>query len=813
MTSTTTPGYDPPLRYDPPLLGVRVIDLVSGPMQAVSRLLRDLGAQVTRVQRPGMTNEAGFGPVVDGVALGSAIAARGARQVTVDPATTAGRQAWADLLAGADILIESTTPGSAAETALDVHSIRLAHPALVILSVTDFGRGNDFSAWQGTTPVYHALTSELSRSGIPGRDPLLPPGDLPYDVAAAQAAFEALSLYLDRLRTGAGDLIDFSVLDGAMQALDPAFGMTGSAAAGASLSEVPRGRPEARHQYPIIRCKDGFARICVLAKRQWRGMFEWLGKPEEFADPSYDNLYTRFTSPALVPAIARFFADKTRAELEEQGQRYGVPVAGVLTLSEALATDQVRARGFLDEVELAPGLTALVPNGMVEIDGRRARSDDVPETADAAGERVTHAPLFAARSRAHARLPLDGIRVLDLGVIVVGGDTGRILGDLGADVVKVENSAFLDGARAAQGASGMSPGFAAGHRNKRGIGINLRDDDGRRLARELARSADIVLTNFKPGVIESLGLDYSSLKDANPGIVVVDSSAFGPTGPWSRRLGYGPLVRAAAGLTDQWVYPGEPGTFSDALTVYPDHVCARIGALAALALLVRRERTGRGGSVSVAQSEVMLSHSGARIAARELARRGHAPAASPEHDAPWGLFPCAGDDDWVAVTVRGDADWTALCEVMQRPDLLADTTLADAAGRDARRERVNAAVAEWTARHSPFEVMETLQAAGVPAGAMLRAIDMPAWDYYRQRRAFREETHPYGSGPWVMENVQIHAGYVADPPLLPAPLLGEQTYQIAAELLGLDAAQTEDLVRRGVLEIAAKPGAGAAGRP
>lgn len=796
MTSTSIPGYDPPL------LGVRVTDLVSGPMQAVSRHFLDLGAQVTRVHLPGVTASAGFGPVVGGIALGSAIAARGARQVTVDLSAPAGRQAWADLLAASDILIENTAPGSAAETALDAGGIRRAYPALVVLSISDFGRGNDFSAWQGSTPVYHALTGELSRSGIPGRDPLIPPGDLPYDVAAAQAAFQALSLYLDRLRTGAGDRIDFSVLDGAMQALDPAFGMTGSAAAGVPLSAAPRGRAEARHQYPIIGCKDGFARICVLAQRQWRGMFEWMGKPEEFADPAYDSLGVRFSSPTLVPAIARFFADKTRAELEEQGQQYGVPVAGVLTLAEALTTEQIRARGFLREAELAPGLSGPVPAGIVEIDGARAWHDEVPE---AAGTQATHAAVLAARERGHDRLPLDGIRVLDLGVIVVGGDTGRLLGDLGADVVKVENSAFPDGARAAQGPSGMAPGFAAGHRNKRGIGINLRDPDGRRLVRELARSADIVLTNFKPGVIASLGLDYGSLSDVSPGIVIVDSSAFGPTGPWSRRLGYGPLVRAAAGCTDQWVYPGEPGSFSDAVTVYPDHVCARVGALGALALLVRRERTGRGGSVSVAQSEVMLSHFGARIAAQDLTGRGHDADADPEHDAPWGLFPSAGDDDWVAVTVRGDADWAALCEVIGRPDLLADPSLSDAARRDGQRERVNAAVTEWTAQRSPFEAMEKLQSAGVPAGAMLRAIDMPAWGYYRQRHAFREELHPLGTGPWVMENVQIHAGRVAEPPFLPAPLLGEQTYQIAEELLGLDTAQIDELVRRGVLEIAPDP--------
>jgi crotonobetainyl-CoA:carnitine CoA-transferase CaiB-like acyl-CoA transferase len=239
--------------------------------------------------------------------------------------------------------------------------------------------------------------------------------------------------------------------------------------------------------------------------------------------------------------------------------------------------------------------------------------------------------------------------------------------------------------------------------------------------------------------------------------------------------------------------------------VYPDHVCARIGAMGALALLIRRERTGRGGSVSVAQSEVMLSHFSARIAAQDLLGRGHTAGGAPEHDAPWGLFPSAGDDDWVAVTVRSDADWAALCEVIQRQDLLADASLSDAAGRAEQRGRVNTAVTEWTAQRSPSEAMEELQFAGVPAGAMLRAIEMPAWTYYRQRHAFREELHPYGTGPWVLENVQIHAGRVAEPPLMPAPLLGEQTYKIAEELLGLDTAQIDDLVRRGVLEIAPKP--------
>jgi crotonobetainyl-CoA:carnitine CoA-transferase CaiB-like acyl-CoA transferase len=786
------------MTYDPPLSGVRILDLSAGPMTAIGRLLADLGAEVTPVDLRGVTAHGTIGPQVDAVPVGTAINRHGMSTVAIDTATPDGQHRWAQLLADTDILIEDTRPGSAAETALGVHRIHADHPAMVILSLSDFGRDTDFSGWQATTPVLHALTSELSRSGIPGREPLVPPGDwLPYQVAAAQAAVMTLSVFLDRLRTGSGELIDFSILDGAMAALDPPFGTAGTASAGVPISAQRRDWNAERQRYPIVACKDGHVRICLLAKRQWRGMFEWMGRPTEFADPRFDSLRERFASPTLLAAIERFCADKTRAELEIAGQRHGVPTAAVLTLDEALGTEQVRERGFLRDTELAPGVMAPVPVGVTEIDGVRASALNI---ADRTQPRPQTAPILSGRPRRDEGLPLEGLRVLDLGVIVVGSDTGRLFGDLGADVVKIENSAYPDGLRGNLAA--MTQGFAAGHRNKRSIGIDLRSAEGRALAHRLVAQSDVVLTNFKPGVAATLGMDHATLRTVNPGIVVVDSSAFGPTGPWAKRLGYGPLVRAAAGFTAAWVYPGEPDTFCDTVTVYPDHVCARIGTLTALALLLRRERTGTGGSVSVAQSEVMLSHLGADIAADVLAQRGHERSDQPYHDAPWGLFPAAGTDAWVAVTVRGDADWAALCQTMDRPELADDPALADRAGRDRHRNRIDDAVRAWTAQRCPKEVMDRLQAAGVPAGAALHAADVPEWDYYLQRRAFREELHPHGVEPFTMENAQIHAERVADPPLGQAPLLGEQTREIAAQLLGFSDAEIDDLLAGGVLEIA-----------
>ena len=316
-------------------------------MTAVGRLYADLGADVTVLRIPGVTVDDQVGPHVGSVHVQSAINRHGLSSVDIDLSTAQGRKRFDALAADTDIVIESTRPGSAAEAALSVRTLRTRHPALVILSISDFGRDNDCAHWQATTPVLLALSSELSRSGVPGRAPLIPPGELPYQVAAAQAAATTLSVLLDRLRSGEGDLIDFAVLDGAMQTLDPPFGSAGSASAGVAVSVQQRDWYAEQQRYPIFGCKDGHVRICILSKRQWRGMFALMGSPQEFADPSYDKLGKRFHSPHLQEAIERFCADKTRAELEERAQAHGVPAAAVLTLPEAL-------------VGLMAGLTAMM---------------------------------------------------------------------------------------------------------------------------------------------------------------------------------------------------------------------------------------------------------------------------------------------------------------------------------------------------------------------------------------------------------------------------------------------------------------------
>jgi crotonobetainyl-CoA:carnitine CoA-transferase CaiB-like acyl-CoA transferase len=380
-----------------------------------------------------------------------------------------------------------------------------------------------------------------------------------------------------------------------------------------------------------------------------------------------------------------------------------------------------------------------------------------------------------------ADYPLAGIRVLDMGVIVVGGDTGRLLADLGADVVKVENGAFPDGQRQSRDDDPVSLTFAAGHRNKRGLSIDLRSARGKALFLDLVRGADVLLSNFKPGTLAALGFDAETLFAANPLLVAVDSSAFGPTGPWSGRLGYGPLVRASAGLSKQWVYPDEPDGFCDTVTVYPDHVAARIGAIGALTLLIRRMRTGRGGIASVSQAEVMLGHKAAEIAARAAQAAGM-PVATGEAAENW-LLSCAGDDEWCVVTLREAADRAAVASLVGSQD--------------------QADVEAWARDRPPAEVAAALQRAGVPAGMMVRVVEMPDSPGYCALGTFREARHPLLDMPFQVDGALTRFARVPPPDQRPAPRIGEDSVGVLKDWLELGDADIAPLLADKIIEQAA----------
>ena len=740
----------------PPLSDLRVVDLGTGTTRYIGNLLGELGALVLRA-RAANDAEDPYDRMYE----------RAKRNLV-------GHERSEDLLAlaaDADLLIAGQdifADGAAAR------QFAQDHPHLIVLVVSEFGLDNSYSRWKGGEAIYQALGGQLSRSGIPGRKPLPAPGRIATHSAMTQAAFLALLACYEKRSSGWGQVIDFAMVEGAAQTLDPGYGMQGSATSGVPASKLPRGRPEARFLYPIIECRDGYARICVLSPRQWQGMFRWLGEPEEFADPSFNRLSSRYWSKTLIPAIAELFSDKTRAEIEDESVGFGVPVAGLATLEEAIEHEHFLSRGALIQ-EIAPGgKTVRYVAGPVEIDGSRFDPCRCGDEADWFAERPT---AETTEQPPECALPLAGLRVLDLGVIVVGAEAGRLFADFGADVIKVENPSFPDGARQTTMGHIISPGFAAGHRNKRSLAIDLRSKQGREQFLELVRNSDVVLSNFKPGTMESLGLGADVLREMNPRIVQVESSAFGPTGPWSERGGYGPLVRAAAGLSYMWRYDDDPSGFSDALTVYPDHAAGRISALSALALLMRRQTTNEGGRATIAQAEVMLSHVAQFILDIDLG----------EDSAPVTfVIDCEGDDDWCVVETESRAAREQL-----RAFLKLDQTAA--------RPDMERALQKFCDGLSPSEAADRLQSAGIAAAPMLRVLEMEQFAYFKERSFFTPLRHPYLDAEYTMECAPVHMSRLGSVSNRPAPLMGEQSREIATSLLGHEGEALERLFSEKVL--------------
>ena len=750
------------------LAEVRVLDLSNGTADTVTRLLADLGADVLKVEGPDGSAGRREPPTVVGVSIPFALHNANKRAAVLDPADPADRARLLELVREADIVVDSGVPGGLAAYGTSCAELADQFDHLVALSVTDFGRTGGRSSWRATDAVLYALCGALSRSGPPTGTPVLPPDGIASATAAVQATWAVLVAYYHRLRCGRGDYLDFSRLDAVVTTLDPTFGTQGQAALARAGKQHWRGRPRNQELYPIFPCADGHVRICLLSPRQWRGLRAWLGEPEQFQDPKYDKVVARYGAWDEICALVRALcADQTMDELVGAGQARGVPIAAVLSAAEALESPHFAAVGALADDEIAPDITATVPVGYLTIDGEHAgfRTAAPALGHDGAQWAAVSKPITGREQV--GGLPFAGLRIIDLGVIVAGGELSRLFGDLGAEVIKVESGQFPDGLRQTREGQPISDSFAWAHRNSYGFGLELRSPQGAEVFAGLVSTADAVFANFKPGTLAALGFSFERLRELNPRLVLAESSAFGDTGPWSAQMGYGPLVRATTGLTRLW-------DFYDATTIFPDHVAARVTAIGALAALIHRDRSGTGARIHVSQAEVVVNQLDTTYVTQGLQ------AVFPDLvDADTGshaVYPCAGDDEWCAISIRHDADRRALLAVIGDEDL-----------------------AQWTSVRSPVEVSAQLQAAGVPAGTMNRAPDVYAEAQQADPPLFTDMTHPLIDHSLPTETGPTRYRHIPPAPLRPAPMPGEHTREICHTLLGLTDDHIDRLIAEGVL--------------
>jgi benzylsuccinate CoA-transferase BbsF subunit len=399
---------------------------------------------------------------------------------------------------------------------------------------------------------------------------------------------------------------------------------------------------------------------------------------------------------------------------------------------------------------------------------------------------------------------LSGLRVLDFCWVGAGALVTQTLALHGAEVIKVESRTRPDNLRVAPptrpGTGGLDASgyFASRNANKKSFALNMGHPAAAALARRLAGVSSVVTSNFRPGVMEKWGLGYENLRADQPGLIYLTMPMQGTTGPNKGYAGFGSTIAALAGLMEPSGAPERAPVGTG--THYPDHVPNPGHALVAvLAALVHRNRTGRGGRIELSQFESTVGLVGAAIArysvtGEEPARQGnHVPWAAPH-----GVYPCSGEDNWIAISVRTDEQWGALAGVLERDGLAGDPELATADGRKQREEALDRRIGLLTAGHERWRLAGQLQAAGVPASVVETAGDVFVDPVLAARRYWRALDHPV-MGPVRAASAPHMWNGAPVPPTEPAPLLGQHTEEISRDLLGLSAAEYEQLVADEVL--------------
>lgn len=312
--------------------------------------------------------------------------------------------------------------------------------------------------------------------------------------------------------------------------------------------------------------------------------------------------------------------------------------------------------------------------------------------------------------------PLEGLRVLELGTLIAGPFAGRLLGDMGADVIKIEPPGNPDPLRTWGQAEldGHHFFWTVHARNKKAVTLDLRKDRGRELFLDLVEKSDIVVENFRPGTLEKWNLGYDVLRQRNRGIILVRVSGYGQTGPDAQKAGYASVAEAASGLRHLNGFPGGPPPRL-ALSL-GDSLAGMFAAQGALAALHRRSVTGEGQMVDVALTESCLAIQESTIPDYDVGGVVRGPSGTRlEGIAPSNIYRAA-DDSWVVIAANQDTVFARLCQAMGRPELAADDRFATHGARGRNQDELDKIIGDWAAQRQPAEIIETLSSAGVIAG-------------------------------------------------------------------------------------------------
>jgi crotonobetainyl-CoA:carnitine CoA-transferase CaiB-like acyl-CoA transferase len=831
--------------------GIRVIELADEQAEHCGLLLAGLGAEVVKIEPPGGSPTRRIGPFYEDRedpehSLYFWQYNRGKRSLLLDLEAEDGRARLGRLLKAADVLLHSG--------ARVPEELLTLNPRLITARMTPFGEEGPWAHYKGSDLVHLALGGVAMNCGYdPEPDgrydlpPIAPQMWQAYHIAGEQLAVGILAALLERLRSGRGQQVSCAVHQ-AVSTNTELDVITWTMRRAPLYRHTGRHADESRGGAPTIgNTKDG--RWILTFPRDDRPLLDFLRQRgvQTGSEQPAPSVYTAGEIPGsgmisesaarnleLAHRLLKHYSYQ-RAPWRE-AQQAGLFWAPLRKPQENLEDEHWLARGSFAEVEhpeLGHGLPYPVSKWISTETawqaGRRApRLDEdtglqwtpaatVPEAAPApAGE-----PSLSRRGKPFA---LEGVRILDFTWYLATAGGTRFLAALGADCIKVEWKAHPDsrrgamapvGGRAArEAATGPLPGvsdpemggqFLNKNPGKQGLSLNVDHPKGLEIARRLVALSDVVAEGFSPGVMERWGLGYESLRSIKPDIIYVQQSGFGSRGTYGRFRTLGPVAAAFSGLAEMSGLP-EPAMPAAWGYSYLDWIGAYSFAQAVLAALYRHSQTGRGEWIDASQCESGLFLNGTALLdwaanGRPWSRIGNRSPFKPA--APHGIYRCRGEDRWLAVACFSEEEWRGLVAVAGNPGWAADPRFATLAGRLGSQDGLDAAVETWTCSEDPFELMDRLQAAGVPAGVCQTAEDR--CDRDPQLRALGWQTEVTGSqiGRWpiveVAPELSRTPAFVGGRIDRGAPVYGEDNDYVLGELLGFSQAGIAGLAEEGVI--------------
>lgn len=716
-----------------PLAGLRVVELSGELGRFAGKILAESGASVARIGRasagPGMVDPvlAERGGLLDWWLEG------GKLDVDADLDTETGRATYRRLAERADLVIDTLAPGRLADLGLDHADLAGANPRLVQVSLTPFGRTGPRADWQTSDLVTGAMSGVLSISGTPeqaigawGRQNLT--------FGSLMACICGLAGVHAARATGRGALVDLSLHEVMTSSIENLFFQWWFP----DLLPIPQRalRQGSLHwlgAYVVTDCKTGACNIAPVP--QPASLFEWMATE---GDPEGDEL-SKLTIeealadiPRVMNAIRRFALTKDSGELFHEAQRRHIAFGEVQTIAQVAENPQYEFRGSFRGVDgfdaaRVPGPFARFhgtpspaqqppPATAADVDALLADWGRVDDTPPAAPARHHDGPTSAGK-------PLAGLRIVDFTWVLAGPYATRILGDLGADVLK-----FQSAERATLVNSPDFPYFYVWNRSKRLVSLDMKRPEALAHIRAIIEQSDVLMENFSAGVLDRWGIGYEQVKEWNPEIVYVTMSGPGHDGPWSKVITYAPTIHALCGLT----YLSNPADRRDVGPGFSlnDHAAGLCSAVAVLAAIEARRRTGVGQHIDIAQMETGTYLIGPALLDLFANGREAHPIGNADPFGEWcpnEVYRC-GDQHEVAITCRDDDDWRRLCEVVSWDvaDLAADASLATAAGRFARAGEIDARLRAWCASRTADAAAAALQGNGVPAGKVQDGGDLMA---------------------------------------------------------------------------------------